>query len=906
MTKYTSSTEQSIIQFWKDNTIFQKSVENNKDKPRFTIFEGPPTANGKPGIHHVLTRTYKDIIGRFQTMNGKYVPRIAGWDEHGLPVELEAQRTLNLDLSVKSRQAIVEYGVDKFNTTCQQLTSKCIADWEVLTERMGYWVDFQNAYRTSSNQYISRVWDLIGEINQNGLLKKDFKVVPWATDTESTVSNAEMAQGYKDVVDKAITVKFLTAKADQIILVWTTTPWTLPANMAIAFSPKLKYVRATREDDFEGNKVTRTYILAEFALTKDFTVVEELTSEYLQSLQYFNPFAQKYFALYPADFVHADAGTGLVHIAPAFGADDAELWRTVRPDNSPVICHVEPDGSFNDQAPEFLRGQNLLNLEKTNLSFKKANAQIKKYLKAGGFLFDEQDYTHSYPHNWRTGNPLIYLRRPCWYISTESLADKLVEENQKITWYPEHIKEGRFGNWLANSVDWCISRERFWGTPLPIFEKEDGSFEVKKPQGHHKPEVDSDGRVPEVLDCWFDSGAMPHAAFDEYHQADVICEAIDQTRGWFYSLLAIGVATKRGTPFKSALCLGHILDKDGIKMSKSKGNIVDPLAIFEKYSSDAVRFYMASHVVGNSISFDEKQVAQVHHGLINQIWNVFQYYETYKFENVGLVKLANPFDRWILAESQNAVNVCKSFYENYEFHKVAEKIKELSNLISTVWIRGCRERFVNREAAVVKTLSIILKMLCQISAPMLPMLSEAIWQKLSPNETSIHLQCWKAYPALTQDQIDMMAEMKQVADYIQQLRDMRIKAKINLRQPVQSISIPIKLKFFEEFLLIELNAKELLQGEVGFDTNLSSDLMDEGKFREIVRAFQIVRKDSGLQAREYIRLKIDSDNELMPVFNKYVNDIQDKISCKLEFSDLVNSREVMIVDRKIKYNLSLL
>lgn len=528
--------DQQVIKFWEDENVFHKSIENRRNNLPFVIYEGPPTANGEPGIHHVLTRTFKDVIARYQTMKGRLVERKAGWDEHGLPVEIEVQK----ELKIHTKKQIFDYGIKEFNEKCAISTQKYIKDWELITKRMGYWLDFENAYRTSSNEYVSRVWEVLKEFSEKGLIYKSFKVVPWACDSGTVVSNAEVAQGYKTVKHLSAYVLFETCDGYNL-LAWTTTPWTLPGNMALAVNPNLTYKICIVND----KKV--------ISLEKFGDVEREISGKELLKKNYRHPFSGEILSVFAADFVKEER-TGIVHIAPAFGQDDYLLWQSKFSEKK-IVCHVDEDGKLN--YPDDLKSQNVL-----SDNFSVVNNKIIDHLKNN--LLKVEEYEHEYPHNWRTGKPLIYYLRPSWYVNVNKIREEMIRANEEVTWFPGHVKHGRFGSWIKGDVDWSISRERFWGTPLPF--NEGGKFIF--PDHFHKPEADGNGRTSEVLDCWFDSGAMPFAAFEEYKRADVICEAIDQTRGWFYSLLFIGTALKNESPYKNVICLGHVLDSSGNKMSK--------------------------------------------------------------------------------------------------------------------------------------------------------------------------------------------------------------------------------------------------------------------------------------------------------------------------------------------------
>lgn len=886
-----NSIELEILSFWKENNTFQKSIQKNSNKEKFVLYEGPPTANGKPGIHHVFTRTFKDIIGRFQTMNNKLVERIGGWDEHGLPVEIQVQK----ELSLKSKQDILDYQVDNFISACQTSTQTYIKDWEDLTSRMGYWTDLSKAYRTSSPSYIKKVWSVIQTAFNKGLIKQDFKVVPWSIDSGTTLSNAEVNQGYKTVTDSSLFVKFKSSIPNTYFLIWTTTPWTLPANMAIAFNPKVSYVLVKYNDQF--------LIVAE-SLNPSLEVIRSVSSDELNNITYYHPFSNQELNLYPANFVTDKSGTGLVHIAPAFGADDYELYKSSFSDQ-PLSVPINEQGVFTS-GPEFLLNLCILNEDKNKLTFNKCNNIIKKYLKSIDLFFKEESYEHSYPFNWRTWNPLIYLARPSWYLLTSSIKDQLIANNQKVNWFPSHVKDGRFGNWLSNNVDWSISRERFWGTPLPIFLGNKGSILAETDIPHyHKPAIDQYSfvflnetfvRIPEVLDCWFDSGAMPWAAYETYQQADVICEGMDQTRGWFYSLLVLGTILEKEAPFKNVLCTGLVLDKTSQKMSKSKGNVVDPWDIFNKHGADLVRWYMASVQMGNSLSFDEQEMKKSSFRFINQLWNTFVFFNTY-YEKVKpslSLNFNQPLDAWIYSLVNKTNKEVYQHYINYEFHLVTSKIEKLVETLSNVWVKVSRDRFWDPtsdkvDQSAFSILFYALNSICQMIAPIIPFLSEKIFKSLNPDLESIHLTEWKAGEYCDHN---LLLEMDLALNYAVQAKSLRIGSKLKLRQPINSVTIPTQLKYFADYLKDDLNVKSILLGDkVEIDSNLTSELIEEGLVSEFVRSVQILRKDSGYSFQDTIRVKLSLDSSgFKDIFLKN----EDYICKKLRISSWKNSENTTV------------
>ncbi len=1113
--------EKEIIQFWKENSIFEKSVSELTEAKPFVFYEGPPTANGRPGVHHVLARTFKDLVCRYQTMLGKKVERKAGWDEHGLPVEIEVQKQFNL----KSKADIEAMGIAEFNKHCAESTQKYIAEWEQLTERMAYWVDFKNAYRTSDNQYIEKVWGILKALQQKDLLYKGHKIVPWACDSGTVVSQAEVALGYKDVIDESAYIKFqLTNQvAEQIknklglndqnpvyMLAWTTTPWTLPSNMALAIGPEIEYAVCVKQEPLKANpealserevfdynpqltdraresrqqptpaeeklweevlrnkqckgyKFTRqkpigNYIL-DFYCSELLLAVEvdgdshaqnqeydEIRTQYLNSCgiqvkRYSNeqvlsnieyvkkdlltpvdepppcgvPFTgalkntssffsgsenpplsrgargvkylilsqkrvkavlgdewqivstlkgselanYKYQALFETEkhlsiikgintknecFVIDDenSGTGIVHIAPAFGADDLEAYKA-NGIETPILNAVTQEGSFNEQAPKFLHGESIFNDNKKTeqKEFIRINKIICKKLDELGLLLKTEKYEHSYPHNWRTNNPLIYYLRPSWYIATSRLREQFLEANEQINWHPEHVKEGRFGQWLAGNIDWSISRERYWGTPLPIWinqktqeaivigsynelldklqngnpqlyakvkgQIEDKTFNVHKPYIDEISWTDEKGewkRVPEVLDCWFDSGSMPIASNNlenptDFVTADYICEAVDQTRGWFYTLLAIAVALssseKIRSSYKEVVCLGHILDKDGQKMSKSKGNIVNPWELFAKFGADPVRWFMVANCsAGNPIRFDMDGIAEVMRRFILPFWNTYAFYVLYaNLDQISDEKLQNapaelierhlqPIDSWIIARLNQTHKAVTEEYNNFEFSKATQLIEKFVDDLSNVWVRAGRSRFWgssgNIDLAAYSTLQACLLGICQLTAPCIPLLSETIYQnlKLTNSPESLHLVLWPRIEENTEEENNLISAMSIAQEIINLGRSLRQELKLKIRQPLSQIIIAKEyaenkyLGYFESLILSELNIKQLVFAEqaekVLFNTEITPELLAEGLARELIHTVQNLRKNSGLEVSDRIKLYINlQDNNLKAI-----------------------------------------
>src|SRR3989339_932885 len=704
--------ESEVLKFWLENRIFQKTLEKQAPKGSFVFFEGPPTANGRPGIHHAESRAFKDCIPRFKTMQGFKVVRKAGWDTHGLPVELEVEKQLGFT----GKAQIEEFGIAAFNEKCKESVWQYKKDWEEFTKRLGFWVDLDDAYVTYHPQYVESLWWVVKQVWDRGLLYKDYRVTPHCPRCGTSLSSHELSQGYKDVKDLSVTAKFkIVGRQNEYLLAWTTTPWTLPSNVGLAVGPDIVYAKVKMGEEFVWLAKERL----DQVMTMPYEIVDEAKGETLVGLEYepLYPFAyemiqakqtdKKGWVVVPADFVTTDDGTGIVHTAVMYGADDFDLGQKV---GLPKHHLVKLDGTF-VEGMDFLSGRFVADEE--------VAVDIIKDLAHRGLLFAKAKYEHSYPHCWRCKTKVIYYAKDSWYIRMSELRDELLKQNANIHWEPDHIRDGRFGEWLREVKDWAFSRERYWGTPLPIWESEDGeklcvgSFEelrelakdkslVSENFDPHRPFVDDvvlvkDGkeyrRVPDVCDVWFDSGCMPYAQWHypfenkelvdsgEAYPADYISEAIDQTRGWFYTLLAVSTLLGRERPFKNVICLGHVLDAGGKKMSKSLGNIVKPMEMIDKHGADAVRWYMYTiNQPGESKRFDEKTLSDMVRKNFTILMNVASFYEMFADGDSNLVTLGNQvtkshvLDRWILARLHK---LTKETTERLEDYIITETVRDL-------------------------------------------------------------------------------------------------------------------------------------------------------------------------------------------------------------------------------------
>jgi isoleucyl-tRNA synthetase len=1099
--------EEKILEFWNENKIFEKTLNKPVHesflskigfggKKEFVFFEGPPTANAKPALHHLESRVFKDIIPRFKTMQGFYVRRKAGWDTHGLPVELQIEKKLGL----KSKKEIEAYGVEQFNKECKDSVFEYIGDWEKFTDRIGYWVDKKDAYYTFDTPYIESVWNILKTVNEKGLLYKDYKVLPWCPRCGTALSSHELAQGYQDDKDLSVTAKFKIKGVDNgYFLAWTTTPWTLPGNVALAVGKDITYVEAKVSTE-NGSEIL---VLAKdrlSVLTEPYEIVAEHKGSECAGMEYepLYPYMQQKFGdknqeafakaykVYVADFVTTTDGTGIVHTAVMYGQDDFVLGNQI---GLPKFHLVKDDGHYLD-GMDFLSDRFVKDEE--------VAIDVIKDLAHRGLLFKKEKYEHSYPHCWRCKTPLIYYARDSWYIAMSKLRAELLSENEGITWEPAHIKDGRFGEWLKEIKDWAISRERYWGTPLPIWKNEDGKIKVigsvddlkkfSKKSGNkffvmrhgqtesnvknlwsidrqrleqltkegesevltesknlvgrdidyiftspfertketaklvaktlgiseseiitddrlgewyvgkdfdgkdieeffairnkttndrynfktedgesyadvlrrvgeflyeidgkykdknilfishgapmralsqvstgytiknllehnasfhnfenaeireidffrlphnknyeldlHKPYIDSielvdeDGatliRVKEVMDVWFDSGAMPFAQ-DHFpwnkgelsYPADFISEAIDQTRGWFYTLHAIGVLMGRGKAYKNVICLGHILDSEGKKMSKSIGNIIDPWLMMNKYGVDALRLWMYTvNSPGDSKNFDEKTVDEVVKKVFNPLLNIVAFYELYKDETiVAHNKSENVLDKWILSRLNELIKNGTNSLEKFQVFESARPIRDFVNDFSTWYVRRSRERFKsdnkNEKADALGTTLFVLKELSKYMAPFTPFFAEEVYQKIKVegDAESVHLCDW---PEAGEVDSEIIENMKKVREVVTSALEIRQKSGHKVRQPLSKLTIPEKLsQDLLDIIADEVNVKEVVVGgnEVKLDTELTEDLKKEGIARDIIRSIQDARKKENLNPNDVIKIVMCTDKK---------------------------------------------
>lgn len=878
--------EKDTLNFWKENNIFDKMVEHRKAGDDYTFYDGPPTANGQPHIGHVLTRVVKDIIPRYRTMKGYNVLRKAGWDTHGLPVELEVEKRLGID----GKEQIEEYGLEPFIEECKKSVWKYKGMWEDFSDRVAYWADMEDPYITYENDYIESIWWALKQIYDKGLLYKGFKVVPYCPRCGTPLSSHEVAQGYKDVKEKSITAKFKVKGTDnEYFLAWTTTPWTLPSNLALCVNPKEAYVKVSVKIDEKGNLVKEgepvegqvkeeKYILAEELLSiihGDYKVEETFIGADLEYKEYeplfnYGSFKKKAYYVTCDNFVTLTDGTGIVHIAPAFGEDDSLIGRTY---DLPFLQLVDDKGEFKEEATDF-----------AGMFCKDADEVVMKLLHERGLLFEVLAFEHSYPFCWRCDTPLIYYARESWFVEMTKVKDDLVANNEKINWLPETIGKGRFGDWIANVQDWAISRDRYWGTPLNIWECEDehrhaiGSIEELKSMSDncpddielHIPFIDKVTikcpecskemkRVKPVIDCWFDSGAMPfaqwhypfenHKEFEDHFPADFISEAVDQTRGWFYSLHAISTLIFNVPAFKNVIVMGHVQDENGQKMSKSKGNAVDPMETLGEHGADAVRWYFSSNSALYLPSrYSDKAVTEGQRKFMGTFWNTYAFYILYanidKFDATKHsldVDSLSVMDKWLLSKLNTVVKEVDNHLDNYKITEGARLLNDFVDDLSNWYVRRSRERFWAKGMEQDKinaymTLYTTLVTLAKVSASYIPYMTEEIYQNLV---VAIHDEAKESiflcdFPSYDENLIDKELEenMEAVLKLVVLGRACRNTANIKNRQPIGRMFVKADFKFKNE-------SGEMENGLAKFYTDIIEDELNikEVIYTEDVREF---------------------------------------------------------------------
>lgn len=900
--------EAKVLEFWKENKIFEKSISSRDENKPFTFYEGPPTANGKPGIHHVMARTLKDLVCRYKTLKGFRVYRKAGWDTHGLPVEIEVEK----QLGIKNKSEIPVFGVEKYNKACRESVFTYKDMWEKMTERMGYWIDLQDAYITCTNEYIESVWWSLKQLFDKGLIFKDYKIVPQCPRSETVLSSHELALGYKETKDPSVYVfmklkeSSFTGNEDMYFLVWTTTPWTLISNVALAVGAEIDYVKIRTDE--------RIIILAKERLSvikEEYQIIGEYKGKDIAGLEYeqlfkYLPVNKKAFYVVTGDFVSTEDGSGIVHIAPAFGADDYELSKK---NDLPFLQPVTRGGLFTEDITDF-KGQFV----------KDADPAIILKLKEMGNLYKKETITHSYPFSWRFDNvPVIYYARESWFIKTTSIADKMVELNKRINWCPPEVGSGRFGNWLEDNKDWALSRDRFWATPLPIWmnsegdmfavgsidelkegfiEKDGKRISVKDVDNIdlHKPFVDEVkfekngkiySRTPELIDVWYDSGSMPFAQyhypfenkelFEKNYPADFICEGIDQTRGWFYTLHAIGTMLFGNIAYKNLVVNELILDKNGMKMSKSKGNTVNPFDLFDKYGADATRWYLVTtSPPWRPTLFDEEGILEVQRKFFGTLLNTYNFFALYaNVDGFAFKEDAVPYkerpeiDRWIISKLNTLVKEYETYMEEYDLTKAARAVSDFTiDQLSNWYVRRSRRRFwkseVNRnKLSAYQSLYECLMTVAKLTAPFAPFFAEELYKNLNDitgieKQESVHLvefpKAGYIEPAL-----EIKMDIAQKVVYL--TRAMRAKSNLKVRQPLSKIivSVPDDKKSavteMKDVILEEVNIKTL---EVPDDDSGIVNKSAKPNFKSLGPKFGKIANKVAQRIKELSKQEIDT------------------------------------------------
>ncbi len=926
--------EKQLMARWKEEGTFQKSLDLRAGSPRFVFYEGPPTANGKPATHHILARAFKDLFPRYKTMKGFYVERKAGWDTHGLPVEIEVEKKLKISGKFEIEN---EIGIERFNELCRASVYEYVTDWVAFSERMGFWLDYDNAYWTLTPDYIQSVWWALSEMWKQGLVYKGFRVAPYCPRCATPLSSHELAQGYQDnVPDPSVYVRFRLKKDPKTaILAWTTTPWTLPGNVALAVDNDVDYIKVKDGDD-------GFLILAEARLSvlnESPEVVERMKGRDLVGLDYepLYPYSipaegRAHYVVH-ADFVSTEEGTGVVHTSALYGVDDLRLCQEK---GIPFKHTVGLDGKFLPYVEKF-----------AGLHVKEADPVIVDDLKARGLLYKSETILHTYPFCWRCGTALVYYALDSWYVKTTDRKAELIANNTATNWVPAHIKTGRMGDWLENNVDWAISRSRYWGTPLPFWVcdkcgeqrcvSSSAELGLKEDMDLHRPFIDTvtlpcekcDGvmkRVPEVLDTWFDSGSMPFAQrghprsgtkeFEETFPADFISEAMDQTRGWFYSLLAISTLLFKQNAYRNVICLGLVVDPKGKKASKSRGNVLDPNFLFDNFGSDAVRWYFyTSTQVGENYRTSAETLRETVQQFFIPLWNCYSFFVTYaRLDGFDPTQAAVPvaerhvLDRWLLSKLSGLVEVVSGGLDAYDATEPARRIHRFVDDLSNWYIRRSRRRFWKSQSdsdklAAYQTLYEALRTVSQLMAPFVPFTSDAMYRNLSNGE-SVHLSDFPAPISNYDAQVE--ADMTRARQAVEAGLSARDASRLKVRQPLASIALPGEAlpEEIAQIVREELNVKALTFSapEVKLDTEITEDLKLEGLAREVVRAIQERRKKLGFNVEDRIHTRYEADGMLVRAIERHADYIKNEtLSVTLETgrADDFDGEQLMIEGEQI-------
>uniref|UniRef100_A0A7C4M2J7 Isoleucine--tRNA ligase n=1 Tax=candidate division CPR3 bacterium TaxID=2268181 RepID=A0A7C4M2J7_UNCC3 len=951
--------EKEILEFWEKEKIFKKSLEKEAPQGTYVFYEGPPTANGKPGLHHVLARAFKDVMPRYKTMCGYNVPRKAGWDTHGLPVEIEVEKRLGINgkQDIEKIKSTPEESIIEFNKLCRESVWQYKTEWETLTKRMGFWLDLENPYITYDNSYIESVWWVISQAFEKGLLYKGHKIVPYCPRCGTALSSHELAQGYKEVEEKSIYVKF-KLKPDQKIgdwatddntyfLVWTTTPWTLPGNIALAVNKNIKYWII----DIDGKKLILSesriahVVLNEYKKVGEVEGLDLLDLEYIPLYDFIKPEKRAYFSV-GADFVSDIDGTGIVHIAPAFGEDDYNVGKE---NDLPILMTLDKEGKMRPEIGKWA-GQGA----------KESDSEIILDLEKKDLLFKTTMHKHDYPFCWRCDTALLYYAKDSWFIEMSKLKKELFENNKEIHWVPDNIKNGRFGEWLVNVKDWAISRDRYWGTPLPVWEcaqcgkqkcvssiedlKKSNNFSNIYPKEEsldlHKPYIDQIKfdcecggemtRSLEVMDVWLDSGTMPfsqlHYPFEnkeliddkKFFPANYISEAVDQTRGWFYTLHAVSTILELGPCYKNVICLGHILDGKGKKMSKSKGNIIDPIEIADKHGFDAIRWFMyTNNQPGEPKLVSEESIKDQVRRFLLILWNTYSFFVTYANikdlkPETSTLNTKNIFDRWLISQKNQTIKKVTESLSRYDIFTATRTIEDFVIELSTWYIRRNKKREDHEFMQILhNTLIDISKLL----APFTPFVSEEIYRNLTGKE-SVHLDSW---PEFDEKLIDTALdhEMKLIRDIIEIGHSIRKEQKIKVRQPLSELRIinhelrmDLQSIISDELNVKSVNCEEVPSGgnwavkeegdlKIALNLEITSELKSEGNMREIVRLIQDARKEAKYAFTDRVSCYYQTNSEnIKNVIGKYQEEIsrQTILSSlsdgEIEYFDILKESEI--------------
>jgi isoleucyl-tRNA synthetase len=900
-------TELEILKYWEENDILRKSIDQRPNDKPFTFYDGPITSNNKPHYGHALTMVIKDVVPRYKTMKGFRVDRSLGWDCQGIPVEYEVEK----ELGFEQKEDIEKFGVEKFNDMCRKSVEKYQGEISALTKRMGRWVNKDEEYATMDSKYIESVWWSLKELFDKGLLYQGYKVVPYSTRAGTTLSNSEVALGgYKGIVDPAVTVKLKLKEKDSFLLIWTTTPWTLPGNLLAAVGKHLDYV----EVEYEGEKYILGDSLVEAVFGKELEELNKYKGEELIGMEYeplYPYYSEKVkegaFKVVHADHVTVEDGTGIVHQAP-YGEEDFVLMTGM---GIGMFDYLDDQGNMKEEIEQF-----------KGMFYKKANKYIMQDLEERGLLFKHEEYEHQMPMCWRTNTPLIYKPIKSWYVKVTAIRELLVKENKDIHWVPDHVKEGRFGNWLEDARDWALSRNRYWGTPLPAWVCDKcgeievlGSFaEVKEKSGvelkdPHKPFVDDitfkcekcSGemkRVEDVIDVWYDSGSMPFARFhypfenkekfQSKYPAEFIGEGVDQTRGWFYTLHVLGGALFNEKAFKNVIVNGMALAPDGTKMSKSKRNYTEVNIVLDQLGADALRLYFVSSPIvnGEEVIFSEKFLKDITATVLLPYWNSVKYFLNYqsqfdwKYDENW--KTDDIMDKWILARLNQTIQEVGDGMDSYKLHKASKPIFTFIDDLSKWYIRRSRERFVSGDKQALDTLHYVLFEISKLIAPFAPFISESVYMTLGNGfvpsvKESVHLE---DYPVVNKELLDeqLLTNMSKVRDICSIGLNIRDEKRLKVRQPLSKVYVPLEEKVLMEIVKGELNVKDVVFSEkkvvgegiesqeakyvfVSLDTNMTEELKEEGLLNEVVRGLQVARKESGCQMGEMISVSYKSDSD---------------------------------------------